>query len=227
MTRTRQGTVLILVAGISALLASLALTFIVRNRGDADETRATLQEVQARIMLVAALNYIQETSRIGWDRYPRLPPANPADLKPDQALPQSPALMTADNDAFPGGPSVPTPVRIHEETFGWIDVRDGSIGPRTAMPDTTITPSDPTPHAYRGVFDVTPQLSDGVQTRPYWPAPGGIARCPMYVWQQPPFAIQPTVCYNPILADPTQSAANDYSVALPAPSRSATPRLEG
>ncbi len=211
MIRTRQGTVLILVAGISALLASLALTFMVRNRSDAEETRATLQEVQARIMLVAALNYVQECSRIGWDRYPRLPPGDPADTTPDPAFPSSPPLMTADNDAFPGGgASGSATVRIHEEAFGWIDVRDGSIGPRTAMPDSSTPASDPTPHSYRAVFDVTPAQHDGVRLRPYWPAPGGIARCPMYVWRQPPFAIQPTVCYNPIQADPAQSAASDY-----------------
>jgi hypothetical protein len=211
MSRTRQGTVLILVAGISALLASLALTFMVRNRSDAEETRVTLREVQARIMLVAALNYVQECSRIGWDRYPRLPPADPADITPDTSFPASPPLMTADNDAFPGGgASGSATVRVHEEAFGWIDVRDGSIGPRTAMPDSGPSAGDPTPHAYRAVFDSTPAQSDGVQQRPYWPAPGGIARCPMYAWRQPPFAIQPTACYNPIQADPAQSAASDY-----------------
>src|SRR5688572_33473510 len=100
----RRGTILIIVAGISALLASLALTFLVRNRSDAEETQATIREVQARIMLVAACNYIQEGSRLGWDQYPSTPAAT--------------------NDVFPTGSSAAASVPVHEETFGWLDVRD-------------------------------------------------------------------------------------------------------
>jgi len=63
----RQGTILIIVAGMSALIASLSLTFLVRMRADADESRQVIADVQARIMLVAGCNYIQEASRMGWE----------------------------------------------------------------------------------------------------------------------------------------------------------------
>lgn len=167
---TRHGTVLIIVAGMSALLASLALTFLARNRSDAEETQATVRDVQARIMLVAACNYIQECSRIGWDQYPLTP--------------------TTTSDPFPGG-STPLPVPVHEETFGWIDVRDGRIGPIT--------------QEGRVCWDPTPRISDGTRARPEWPAPDSIVICPMHVWKRTRFATTLHAAYNPIQArDPAQ-----------------------
>jgi hypothetical protein len=63
----RAGTILIIVAGIAALLASMALAFLVRMRSDAEESALLNQEVQARLMLNAALNYISESARLGWN----------------------------------------------------------------------------------------------------------------------------------------------------------------
>ncbi len=63
----RSGAVLIVVAGLSALLAAMALAFIVRQRSSAEDSILLEQDVQARIMLIAACNYIQEGSRIGYD----------------------------------------------------------------------------------------------------------------------------------------------------------------
>jgi hypothetical protein len=93
----RSGTVLIVVAGICALLAGLTLTFIARTRSSVAETNAFEAGIQARIMLVAACSYVCESSRIGYE------PLN--------------------NDPA-NGPH-------HVEAFGWIDVRDGSVGPNT------------------------------------------------------------------------------------------------
>lgn len=64
---SRHGTVLIIVAGMSALLASLALTFLIRQRSSQQETIWFEQDIQARIMLVAACSYICESGRIGYD----------------------------------------------------------------------------------------------------------------------------------------------------------------
>jgi hypothetical protein len=66
-TVTRAGTLLIIVSGISALLAMVALAFLVRMRSDLEESSLFLAETQARVMLGAALTYVAETSRIGWD----------------------------------------------------------------------------------------------------------------------------------------------------------------
>ena len=64
---SRRGTVLILVAGLSALLASLAVSFLVRMRTDEEESDRSVRLAQAHIMLVAGCNFIQERSRLGWD----------------------------------------------------------------------------------------------------------------------------------------------------------------
>jgi hypothetical protein len=66
-TKSRSGTILIIVAGICALLASLTVTFLARMRADAEEMQLVMREAQARIMLISACNWIQEASRIGWE----------------------------------------------------------------------------------------------------------------------------------------------------------------
>ena len=68
-----SGTILIIVAGICALLASLTLAFIVRSRSSIEETAAMEASMQARIMLLAACSYVCEASRIGYE-----PLGNPA-----------------------------------------------------------------------------------------------------------------------------------------------------
>lgn len=129
-TTSRHGTVLIIVAGISAILAAMALTFLARMRGDVEESRLVLQHAQAKIMLAAACSYVQEASRVGYDRY-----------------------YDADGTSHPARTTgkridkLMTP--IHEEAFGWIDARNGKTGPRdrndkpffpdASMPDETRT----------------------------------------------------------------------------------------
>ncbi len=63
----RRGTVLIVVAGISALLATISLAFLLRMRADGEEVRLMLMLTQNRMSLYAASNYILEAGRIGWD----------------------------------------------------------------------------------------------------------------------------------------------------------------
>jgi hypothetical protein len=78
MNTTRNGTVLIIVAGITALLAALALTFLVRMRSDVYASQATVLKTQAHIMMVAGCNFIMERSRLGWDPPIILPALRPA-----------------------------------------------------------------------------------------------------------------------------------------------------
>ncbi len=157
----RRGTILIAVAGLVALMTSLALAFTLRMRSDGEEVGQVVHESQARIMLVAGCNYVQECARIGWNR--------PGDA----------ALIR------------------HKEAYGWIDVRDGSVGPSI---DDGGDAQVPVP-----VWSPTlveDRDGNGGSDRPAWPAPGSVARCPMYVMQRPPFAIRLTVACNPI-SDPT------------------------
>jgi len=96
----RTGTVLIVVAGISALLMSVTMAYLMNMRADLEESELVVREAQARLVLIAGLQYIQEASRLGWDRTP--------------------------TSGFPPGLGTPE----HEEAFGWTDVRDGSAGPK-------------------------------------------------------------------------------------------------
>jgi hypothetical protein len=149
----RRGTILIVVAGLSALLASLALAFLVHMRSDVEEATELVNEVQAHLMLVAGCNFIQEGSRLGYDTNP-------------------PAVT----------PNTPSSPYVHDEGFGWIDVRDGTLGPQDQN--------------HQPVWATRPQfawmdLGTGASSRPAF-------RGPMYVENRPPFAIQQTVARNPI-----------------------------
>jgi hypothetical protein len=62
----RAGMLLILVVAFAAILVSITVVYLGRMRSDASEATGILNEAQARIMLYAAMNYIQETARIGW-----------------------------------------------------------------------------------------------------------------------------------------------------------------
>ncbi len=64
---SRAGTLLIVVVGISALFMSISLVFLVNMRSDAAESETLMREAQARLVLIAGLQYIQEASRLGWD----------------------------------------------------------------------------------------------------------------------------------------------------------------
>jgi hypothetical protein len=192
-TQSRSGTILIIVAGISALMASLALTFIINARADVEEMEVTVRDAQARIMLVAACSYIMEASRIGWE--PMNPPVD--DTK------------------------APTPVSTeHVEAFGWIDVRDGGLGPRIETGgitdadriDTTLKNTDGNGVRYRVIDDNgNPRPIDKpMPANPPYDSrreggqkfPIGVARrFPMHVLTRPPFAISPRVAENPVNLD--------------------------
>ncbi len=165
---SRRGTVLIIVAGVSALLAALALAFLARMRSDTEESQHLLRYAQAKIMLAAACNYVQETSRLGWHT----------------------------NDA---GRVAVDGEMIFQEAYGWVDVRDGSIGPKGKKNDA----SDP------GFSPLVPlaSLSSGK-----WPSIGSFVRCPMYRMKRPPYAISLDAGHNYMATDNPASA--DYCYPL-------------
>ncbi len=63
----RTGTIIIIVAGLAALIVALTVGFLVRVRADADDMAVVVQESQLRAMLIAGMQYIGEGARIGWD----------------------------------------------------------------------------------------------------------------------------------------------------------------
>lgn len=161
-SRSRSGTILIIVAGVSSLLASLSLLFLARMRSDMEESALLMQEGQAHIMLVAACNYIQEASRLGYDG----PPKRADDTYEPSANYSS----------------------YHREGFGWIDVRDGTRGPKATNDSSnpTVAPGIPHPFVYGVHGD---DNSFPIMTA---------RRFDMYVKNVPPFAIRLDAAPNPI-----------------------------
>jgi hypothetical protein len=157
----RRGFILILVAGVCVLVAGLILTFVARMRSDAADNQVLVRQTQARLMLAAACAYILEAGRIGHE-----------------------------TDTYNSSTGLPIGLPAHEEAFGWVDVRDGSLGPKRSV-------SDPS-----NVFAPGPSGSPGV-----FPRIGGRAlRCPMAVRQRPPFAIAAEQAPNAINTDPAAPA---------------------
>lgn len=62
----RYGTILILVVGLAAILLSVTTAILVSLRSGSADAELAMRNVQARIMLSAAVAYIQESSRLGW-----------------------------------------------------------------------------------------------------------------------------------------------------------------
>jgi hypothetical protein len=62
-----RGAVLVVVTGLAALIAALTLALLARVGDDAREALGLEAQAQARAMVVAALTYVQEASRLGWD----------------------------------------------------------------------------------------------------------------------------------------------------------------
>ncbi len=62
----RGGAILIIVAGLASILLVLSVAFMARMRADSQEIRIVMADAQSRLMMHAALMYVQEGSRIGW-----------------------------------------------------------------------------------------------------------------------------------------------------------------
>lgn len=66
----RRGSLLVIVAGIAALLLSLSVAVLVMSRSLGEPGALVLAEARNRLLLAGALAYLQETSRLGWGAGP-------------------------------------------------------------------------------------------------------------------------------------------------------------
>ena len=121
--RTRRGAVLVIVAGLALMLAGLMFVVLVRSAGEAGKSQALVREAQARVMLNAALAYVQETSRLGWGaecngwtdvRDGSLGPRGP--VLPSGSLPP-PAWWDATWGSYP--PAANFPASVSASTLRW------------------------------------------------------------------------------------------------------------
>ncbi|MBA3707584.1 MAG: hypothetical protein H0W83_02045 [Planctomycetes bacterium] len=196
-----------MIAGLCTIMLTLSITFLVRMRMDTQESMMMVRDSQARIMLVAALQYIQETSRLGW-----------RDMGKIGSDPWG--------DGSPG-----------YEGFGWTDVRDGSIGPRGPrfFDPTSKGASDPrqgqipVPAWWRsGPY---PKDGDGIPSNAFtyaesalpaidqrsWPCPGSAMRGDVYVEKIPPYAVRMQKVMNPFHPRPDEQASPEYAKLLDGP----------
>ncbi|MDA3961306.1 MAG: hypothetical protein PF961_10995 [Planctomycetota bacterium] len=190
---TRHGTILIIVAGLASILLVLSVSLISRSREEARASSLVMQEAQARMMLHAASQYVLESARLGYD---------------DLALPT-------------GHPQRTSPLTsgiIAREAFGWVDIRGPLADPASGDVDA-IGPKDMFGYRLYDPTPIDPTVPSEYLTR--WPAPGSVARCPMYRKTVPPYAISPQTVTNPLVferggnADYTRWA--DFSNRWPTP----------
>lgn len=116
----RHGTILIIVAGLCAVLASLTVAFLSRMHADAQEMQIIKQETQARIMLMAGCNWIQEASRIGWASNTAAPGSNTEtfgwiDVRDNKIGPKFIANDRDDDSKFPIGKYKRFPMYVMEK----------------------------------------------------------------------------------------------------------------
>jgi hypothetical protein len=207
LPHTKSGSMLIVIAGLCMILLTLSVTFLAKMRTDSEESRLLVQDAQARIMLVAALQYLQESSRLGWRD-----------------------ASKAASDPWGDGSA-------GYETFGWTDVRDGGIGPRgpryfNPTPAGAGDPrqgSLPVPTWWKtGAY---PADADGVSYNPFiysdgalpssesrrWPCPGTAMRGDVYVEKRPPCAVRMIKAMNPFHATGDEASTPEYKALLDGP----------
>ncbi len=180
----RRGTTLVIVLGIASMLLVLALASFARMRSDGEESHLVLRDAQARVMLTAACQYLQETSRIGWgdpdgdDRDTEC--FGWTDLRDGSIGPRGPR---GDDGKLPV-PSWWTASRYPEDVDG--------------------DPSDP--------FEYQEDDLPGRGSR-RWPCPGSSMRGECFVPLRTPYAVRPMYAGNPVFA-PEGTDKNDWGAAV-------------
>jgi hypothetical protein len=187
---TRAGAVLIIVVGLAAMLVSLAVAYLARARADAAETSAILADAQARVMLHAALMYIQEGSRIGWStRALEVSGGGGGGWREEatfDSLGQRRVTSLGNGVTNFGG-----------EAYGWTDVRNGwigPIGPRVIANGASGDGYIPNPTWWSGY---QPFPEDGQLGSSVWPMPGSVLRIASEVAEVPPYAVSLNTTPNP------------------------------
>lgn len=188
----RHGAVLIIVAGLAAMLLSIATVFLVRMRSDAQDTTQVAMDAQARIMLLAGLQYLQESSRLGWA---------PAAAVGDATGFDHEAFGWTDiRDGSPGP-------RGPRQTDGTLPVPAWWGGKNLNDDDTDQT------NAYRELTD-----ADLPSSR-RWPCMGSTVRVEAFAYRQTPYAIRQTMAPNPWVIPENDTTWDGY-IQLPPPTGS-------
>ncbi len=175
----RSGAILIMVIGLSMMLLSLSIAFLVRMRGDADDIRLSEQQAQARIMLHAGLMYVQEGSRLGW------------------TMTKVGNVVTQDQGQAFGWTD------IRDGSLGPKGARPMGADPRpTGIPSPIWWDQSPSYQPYPRDTDLP------AANQRHWPFPGSVMRGQMPVWKRPPYAITRRFNANPLVPPVAYSDPN-------------------
>jgi hypothetical protein len=184
--------VLLVVVGLAATLATLAIALIVNMRSDTRESSAILHQAQSRIMLSAALAYLQESSRVGWDGVGGVGSGTTGETfgwtdARDGALGPRGARPPAGGNPVDANGCNLDPAPAATVPSWWTRL----YGPAGSMGIT---------RAYRPYLSSADEADPAIFPAPAlrrWPLPGSAVRCDMPVWQRPPYAIKPIYAPNP------------------------------
>ncbi len=179
--RHSRGAILILVAGISALLATMSLAFIYRIRAEGEDVQVLERFTQSRLMMQAGLSYVQESSRLG---YGARASGQSDNIEAFGWMDVRGSVM----NLLPA--ALPIPVKT-TGPYGAINTARPlkSLDPLATLPGQP-WPIDlnPMPLYRRGDWR---DLDLPIHLRP-------AARFPMFAIERPPFAINPDAAPNPM-----------------------------
>jgi hypothetical protein len=150
----RRGSVLILIAGMAALLLTMAVAVLAGSRSLNEASDLVLAEARNRVILAGALMYLQESSQLGWGGGPGDMAFGWTDVRDGSIGPRGRQRDSSGNPQTlgwsPGG-GYPAPGgAMRGDMFAW------ELPPYAILPDVAINPFQ--------LADADAERGDGVST---------------------------------------------------------------
>jgi len=170
--------VLIMVAGLSALLLSLAVAVLASTKALNEPSLIVLAEAQNRITLGSALTYLQETSRLGWGTNPGDHAYGWTDVRDGEIGPRGPrdASGTINRLGWSPGGNFPAPGGVlRGDLYAW-RLPPYAISQEVAPNAFKLTDADAAQAAWAPIVGAEPVIrewNDGSpkrtdSARPFW-----------------------------------------------------------
>ena len=151
----RSGSILVLVAGLAALLLSLAVAVFANSRALNEPSRSVIQESRNRIMLSSALMYLKETAILGWGSGPGDMAFGWTDVRDGKVGPRGQGRDFSGNTLPLGwktGGAFPAPGAVlRGDMFAW-EVPPYALNQDIAPNPLKLTDADASPSAWKSVI---------------------------------------------------------------------------
>lgn len=167
----RRGSLLVVVTGLVAMLLSISLVVMVRMRSQSARVQLVVRDAQARILLVGALQYLQETSRLGWGSTPAEEAFGWTDIRDGEPGPRGPSGPdgTIANLGWSAGGGYPAPgAAMRGETGCW-QLPPYAVKLRRTPNPVRMDPADATDEAIAAVLKQPPPAKDDAYEATYKP----------------------------------------------------------